>query len=232
MSLGVTSRDPRRTTPRTVAQTVAFLLLGWAALLGIVLAVGWLLVHPLSGSIGKADNDLARWFVDRRTSSLDGVADLGTLFGETVNGASAGILVALAFSAWRRTFRPILFMAVALAGVGGIYYLAARVDPRPRPPVEILDPGLVPTHSFPSGHVGTATTAYVGIVVLTWVFARAARWWVTPLLLLPFFVLLSRLYQGAHHLSDVLTSLVYASVWLAMVASALLVPWDRHDETE
>ena len=30
-------------------------------------------------------------------------------------------------------------------------------------------------------------------------------------------MLVARLYQGAHHLTDVLTSLIYASVWLAVL---------------
>jgi undecaprenyl-diphosphatase len=41
-------------------------------------------------------------------------------------------------------------------------------------------------------------------------------------LLLPAFVLLARLYQGAHHLTDVLTSVAYASVWLLVVARLVL----------
>ena len=33
---------------------------------------------------------------------------------------------------------------------------------------------------------------------------------------------MSRLYLGAHHLTDALTSVVYASVWLVVVAAVLL----------
>ena len=58
--------------------------------------------------------------------------------------------------------------------------------------------------------------------MLVWLYLRAARWWVTPLLLLPPACLLARLYEGAHHLTDVLTSLVYASVWLAVVTTLVL----------
>ena len=61
-----------------------------------------------------------------------------------------------------------------------------------------------------------------GIVVLAWVYARRSRRWVWPLLALPALVLLARLYQGAHHLTDVLTSIVYASVWLLVLARLLL----------
>ena len=116
---------------------------------------------------------------------------------------------------------PALFLALVTCGIGGIYYVGSQR----RPPAnarrsKILDPGLDPTHSFPSGHVGTAIALYGGIVVLSWTYARAARWWVTPLLLvLPLVVLVARLYQGAHHLSDVLTSLVFASIWVGTVAA-------------
>ena len=89
--------------------------------------------------------------------------------------------------------------------------------------MKILDPGLVPDHSFPSGHVGTATALFGCAVVLVWVYARAARWWAIPLLLLPVVCLLSRLYEGAHHLTDVLTSMAYTSLWIAAVASLVLM---------
>ena len=37
--------------------------------------------------------------------------------------------------------------------------------------------------------------------------------------LVPPFVAVSRLYQGAHHLTDVGTSLVYGAVWLVVLAA-------------
>ena len=44
------------------------------------------------------------------------------------------------------------------------------------------------------------------------------------MLVLPLLTLVSRLYLGAHHLTDALTSVVYGSVWLAVVA-LLVLPW-------
>ena len=194
----------------------------WLVILGVVLGVGWLLTHPLKSSVGVTDNDIARWFADQRTASLNDLADVGTFFGETIVELVIAPIVAIAVSVWKRSIVPGLFVLLVTAGIGGFYYLGTQVDPRPRPPVKILDPGLVPSHSFPSGHVGTSVALYGSIVVLTWVFARAVAPWVTVLLLLPLFVLLSRLYQGAHHLTDVLTSLVYASVWLAAITVLVL----------
>jgi undecaprenyl-diphosphatase len=197
-------------------------LVVWAVILGAVVGLGWLITHPWQGSVNSFDNDLARWFAGERTDSLSSAADVGTLFGDTPVGMAVAAVAALGFSLWRRSYLPALFFALVVAGIGGFYAVATRVDPRQRPPVKILDPGLVPDHSFPSGHVGTATAVYGGIAVLTWVYARSARRWALVLLALPAMVLLARLYQGAHHLTDVLTSLVYASVWLLVLARLLL----------
>ena len=216
---------------RSRKATGVLLVTCWGVLLGVVVGVGWLLNHPLEGSVGEVDDDLALWFADERTGRLNDLANAGTFFGDTIVELVVAPVVAVGVWIWQRSVVPALFLALVTCGIGGIYYVAVNVDPRQRPPVEILDPGLSPTHSFPSGHVGTAIALYGGIVVLTWTYARAARWWVTPLLVLPLVVLVARLYQGAHHLSDVLTSLVFASVWLGTVAALLLRGRSRRSPT-
>ena len=68
-----------------------------------------------------------------------------------------------------------------------------------------------------------AAGAVVGVIVLLgWRYLPAVRWWVTPLLVLPLVTLVARLYMGAHHLTDVLTSLLYASAWLATLTVLVL----------
>ena len=214
-----------RPAPRGPAATAGVLLVTWVVVLGAVVGFGWLITHPLQGSVNPWDNDVSRWFADQRTSTLAPFGDIGTLLGETPVGVGVAVLAALGFSLWQRSWRPAVFYALAEAGIGGFYVVATHVDTRQRPPVKILDAGLVPDHSFPSGHVATAVVAYGGIFVLTAVYARAARKVVGGVvLLLPAFVLLARLYQGAHHLTDVLTSVVYAGVWMLVVAKLVLVP--------
>ncbi len=212
-----------RPTARGTAVAAATLLVAWAAILGVVVGFGWLITHTLKSSVNPWDNDISRWFADQRTGALAPFGDVGTFFGETYTGVGVAVLAAIGFSLWRRSWRPALFYALAEAGIGGFYFVATHVDTRQRPPVKILDPGLVPDHSFPSGHVATAVVAYGGILVLTWVYARAAARWVSVVALLPLFVLLARLYQGAHHLTDVLTSVVYATVWMLVVARMVLL---------
>lgn len=198
------------------------IVLVWALLLGVVTGLGWLLTHALRASVEPWDNGISRWFASERTPALNTPADIGTLLGETVVGATVAVLAGLAFSLWQRSWRPVVFVALAEAGIGALYFVVTHVDSRQRPPVRILDPGLVPDHSFPSGHVATAVVAYGGLFLLLAIYVAGARLWALPLLLLPLVVLLSRLYQGAHHLTDVLTSVGYAALWLLVLARLLL----------
>lgn len=207
----------------------AIIVVAWAVLLALVVGVGKILTGPLQDSVAPVDHDVTRWFVNGRSASLDPVAEWVALLGDTLIVVVLGPLVAIGMWVWQRDLRPVFFVVATSVGVSGIYILAASVIDRDRPPVKILDPGLDPTHSFPSGHVGAATALYGLIVVLVWTYtARKERWWVAPLLLVPLLVLVARLYQGAHHLSDVLASLAYASAWLA-ITSVLFLRTGRRD---
>ena len=44
------------------------------------------------------------------------------------------------------------------------------------------------------------------------------------LFLLPVVEVLSRLYEGAHHLTDVATSVLYTTAWMAVLVTALILP--------
>jgi undecaprenyl-diphosphatase len=197
----------------------------YAVIALVVVAWGWLLTHPLQGPVEGTDDDVARWFAGERRGWLDPVAEVGTFLGETAVGLAFGAAVAVVAGVLLRSWIPAVLVTLADAGDGGIYWLGTHADPRERPPVPILDAGLVPTHSFPSGHVGTAVAVYGGAALLLAIWLRrrdreagVARGLVLLLASLPVFVAVSRLYQGAHHLTDVGTSLVYGTIWLAVVA--------------
>lgn len=200
----------------------ARLVATWVVLAGILLGVGWLLTGPLAGSLGVWDDEVARAIADQRTATASTVADVPTLLGDTPVGVAVGALGAAALSLWRRSWLPALVEVVVLAGSGALYEVGTRLITRDRPPVKILDPGLVPDHSYPSGHVFTSVAAYAGLAVLVWWLAPRSRPWVGLLALVPVVVLLARLYQGAHHVTDVVTSLLLGTAWLAAVSLTLL----------
>jgi undecaprenyl-diphosphatase len=185
----------------------------------LVLATGWLLTHPLREPVNGFDNGLARWLADHRTPLGDDLSKVGAFVGSTYVFLAGSVLLT-AVLAWRAGRRLAIFAFSATAGVLVIYLAATQTISRQRPPVHILDPGLVPDHSFPSGHTLFATGMYGVLVVLLW---HRHRWAACLLALLPPIVAISRLYEGAHHLTDVLTSLVAASTWLAVLATSGLL---------
>ena len=202
-------------------RAAASVAVAWAIILAAVLGIGWLLTHSLESSVDPWDDDVARWFAGERTNSLNEAAGVGTFFGETLVGIAVATLVAGAASLWRRSLGPALFFALVLAGTGGFYWFGTGLIIRDRPPVQLLDPGLVPNDSFPSGHVATAIAVYGGTALLLWRLAPRTRSWIWVLLLIPTSVAVARLYQGAHHVTDVLTSVLYATAWVAVVARVL-----------
>jgi undecaprenyl-diphosphatase len=206
----------------TVRAAGTRLVAGWLLLCTGLLAVGWLLTHPLARPVGGPENDLSRWVEARRTPLLDHVAAAGTLLGDTVLGIVLLLLLGGGVALWRRSRLPLLLVGIVYAGLLGAYLTATWLNPRERPPVEILDTGLVPDHSFPSGHTMTSTALVGCLVVLLHTYAPGRLRWAYPLLAVPVLTMLSRVYQGAHHVSDVLAGLVTAAIWLAVVARVLL----------
>jgi membrane-associated phospholipid phosphatase len=209
-----------------VLQRLLLLVLAYAAIALAVVGFGWLITHPFTRPVESVDDPVSRWFAGERTSWLDPVAEAGTLLGETPVGLAVGAVVGVVAGLVLRALWPVLLVALADVGNGGFYWLGTHADPRDRPPVKILDEGLVPTHSFPSGHVGTAVAVYGAAAVLLalWLRTRgrpsgAGRVVVVLLACLPLFVAVSRLYEGAHHLTDVGISLLYGTVWLVAVVA-------------
>ncbi|MGI8521828.1 MAG: phosphatase PAP2 family protein [Nocardioides sp.] len=214
------SRTPSDTLswPRAAAWLVGLLLV----VIAVVLGVGWLLTHPLADSLGGQENDFSRWVARHRTSTLNSVSDAGTFLGQTLIGLVVLGVAGLVVAVWQRSFRPLVFVAVGYGALGVIYFLGTTLDPRRRPPVKILQTGLDPNASFPSGHTATATAIALGVILLARAYAGAHWRWSLVLLVLPVLTLLSRLYAGAHHVTDVLTAMVYAGFWLVASARLLL----------
>ena len=210
---------PMAGTKRGAAATVGAAYVG---LLGALLAAGWLLTHPWERAVDPRDYDVVVWLAERRTAELDQLASAGSHLADTRPGVALVLAIGAAVGWWRRSWLPVVHHTVLVVGHLSVYVVVTALVPRDRPPVPILDPGLVPDHSYPSGHTGMAVVLYAGTAVLLAWAAPRLRPWVWALLLVPPVVAVSRLYQGAHHPSDVLAGLLYAAVWVAVVSRTLL----------
>jgi undecaprenyl-diphosphatase len=133
-------------------------------------------------------------------------------------------VVAAAVACWVfRSWRPLVVLAVLLAGELAVFLTAAALIDRPRPAVPHLDGQLPPTSSFPSGHTAAALCLYGGVAALVVAGSRRPWRWVAPALavLLVLVVAAARLYRGAHYPTDVLTSALFAGTWLLVTLRVL-----------
>ena len=207
--------------PAPTRRAAPVLLGSWLAIAAAVVGVGLLLTHPLKHSVGDPENEFARWLEGRRTSTLTTTAHVFTTPGDTIVVLALAALLTVGLLVLRQ-WRSALFVVLAVGGVYGIYVLAFTLAHRDRPPVKILDPGLVPNHSFPSGHVAAATVLWGVVAVLARAYVPGvARWLVPVLVVIPPLVLVSRLYLGAHHVSDTVVGLLCGLAGLAAVTVAL-----------
>jgi membrane-associated phospholipid phosphatase len=206
---------------RSLGRAAVVIVVWLAVLCAVEVAIGWLLTHPFK-SEARGENDVNRWFADQRTGTLTDVAHGGTLVGETLTGLVVLAVLGIVFALWRRTWWPLVFVGVLDAGLGLFYLAGTTLDPRRRPPVHILQSGLVADASFPSGHTGTATAIGGVLAALLWAYTRVARGLLALFVVVPAYTMLSRLYVGAHHVSDVLVAFGYAALWLLVCARVLL----------
>jgi len=122
---------------------------------------------------------------------------------------------------WTRIFLAMV-IAMSLAGVTGT--VIKRTLPRARPSVHTDTRWGGPRfsskyHSFPSGHVG-ASTAFFGVLLI------ARRRVGLAFLPIPILIGFSRMYVGAHYLSDVVCAAVLGILCAAVVSRVLLQ--ERH----
>ena len=199
----------------------AFLLL--AAMLLFVLAAGLVIQGGVLGGIDQMVLDtlqsLRSPYSDRLMVVVGGLADLRVALLLT-----AGVAVMLWHAGHRRTVRYWL----AAAGFALIAPVLLQHGLRiPRPPTAPAD--LTP-FGFPSGYVLRATVLYGFLaIVVARPMAPAWRWlpYATAVSIVGA-VAMSRLYLGAHWLSDTVGSLTLGIAWLG----ALGLAYHRHARPE
>ncbi len=181
---------------------------------GLALALVTLSIQVYrNGWLTSFDGPVTDWMVDHRSGALDQIAvavtDLGSPVATALLGITCGVLIS-----WRaRSVVPGLIVIGTVGGAAVASTVIKALVGRERPPTNIqvlLETG----HSFPSGHV-TGTAALFGISVLVVSLDRTPA--VKRLLMflavtVTVVVALTRLYLGAHWLTDVVVGAVLATL--------------------
>ena len=192
-----------------------------------LLAAGWMFGKIAEDVVTRdlltvADEWLAAWLHRHATPAFTRAMLVATeLAGSTVvtavSLATAIVLVARRRSHW------LLALVLVVPGGALLNELLKIVFQRARPTFD--HPLLtVPGYSFPSGHTMLATLLYGFLAVLLFRPIRRWRWRALAAggasLILPL-VALSRMYLGAHYLSDTLAAIAAGVFWLALCLTAV-----------
>lgn len=194
------------------------LTVAWVLLAGLLVGIGTLVRGLATGNpVARWDHGVVAALARHRDPTLASVLDVFGELGNTTAVITAALIIAALAVAVLRNLRPVVFLGSALLGEITLFLTVAAIVDRDRPRVPPLDPGLPPTASFPSGHLAAALTLYTGTAALLWftTHRRRYRFLAAALLLIPVLVAVQRLYTGAHHPTDLLGSVLLASIWTA-----------------
>jgi undecaprenyl-diphosphatase len=177
-------------------------------------------------------DDVVRDFIARHQNpSMRNLMRNVSRFGDWPEHFALGlILAALAWwrgnKKWTRIFLSML-IALSIAGLAGRAIKVTTGRPRPSVKSEQIwnGPRLSSKyHSFPSGHV-VASTAFFAVLVF-------ARWRIgLPCLVIPILIGFSRIYGGAHYLSDVICAAVLGILSALLVFRFVLPKIDNRQST-
>jgi undecaprenyl-diphosphatase len=135
-----------------------------------------------------------------------------------------GVTVATALLvAWMRRWHWLLALALVVPGGALLNELMKIAFQRARPKFDAPILALT-SYSFPSGHTMIATLLYGFLAVFVVQVVHGRRWRVAAVLAsagLVALVGLSRIYLGAHYLSDVLAAAAAGVVWLVLCLTAV-----------
>jgi len=172
----------------------------------------------------QLDTHVTAWVVAHRAGWLTGIMRVVTWVGSTAVIIPLGLIVGGWFVRRRHEWRPLILLTAAVAGAVALYDIIKHLVGRPRPPQAIWI-GHFPAAAFPSGHA-TQTVAFYSVLALILGTGRSPRvklalW--SAAVLVALVVGFSRIYLGAHWLTDVLGGYALGTFWAAVVVIVMLI---------
>jgi membrane-associated phospholipid phosphatase len=196
---------------------------GYVLLVGLMVALGFLLTKVLLRSHGLSarDEHISAWLARHRTPTLVDLSWLGsTLAGGLVIPVVVGVLL-LAFVLAHR-WRLAAFTLFVICIESGAYRATSLVVHRDRPQVHRLE-SLPVDASYPSGHAAASVALYGGLllVLASRLESAALRVLIFALAVaIPAFVVWSRLLRGMHHATDTAAGVVMGLLAVAITVFA------------
>lgn len=202
---------------------------GATVLIGASWLFGGITEDVITGDpLTLVDLQVAQWFHAHSTERLTRAMLAVTHMHDTISITVATVLIT-AYLAWKRNWYWLLCvnMAVPFGMLLNIVmkYAIHRARPSFDNPLVVLT-----TYSFPSGHVAGATLFYGVMAAMLMTKINAWRWRVMVVLLaitLVALVALTRVYLGAHYLSDVLAAFAEGIAWLTLSLTGMHTYWEH-----
>jgi membrane-associated phospholipid phosphatase len=182
-------------------------------------------------SLTTADTTLSSWLHTHNNPHLRTAMFAVSVMGSTAVVSSIAGLFGI-YLIFRRRFY--WFAAVTSSVFGGMLLnkLLKYAFHRQRP--FFTDPLLTLTsYSFPSGHTMMATTLYAVLAAFFLSRTKDARSRVVIICAAVMMILLvgfSRIYLGAHYLTDVLGAMAEAIAWMSLCLSLIYTVWQRREQ--
>ena len=214
-----TSRERRPTRPMATWGAVAFLV----CLVGFGV-IAWLVGQP---GIPPIDTATTTFLHGLASPTLDALMVAVTGLGSSVVLASVAGLAAVLLAVRRRRAEAV-FVALALVGTLVLNEMLKAVFQRPRPGFDWAE--VLPDFGFPSGHAMNSFVVYVALALVVWRLGgrRVGTVALALAIVLAVSIGISRIYLGAHWLTDVVGGYLAGALWLlCLVAASAGVSWLR-----